>query len=504
MAIESPVRAEDGSLVGAAHGGYVWLIVNRPDGPTLLLHHDDFYDHYDTENLYAQELMTLQHMPEAVIARDNRIWMIHPPDARTDHDRREVFTLSVERIPGMNQFVASPQDRLQVAPPLPGGGRLVATATSKEGPLALIVPYEHERIEIAQPPGADMGDPVPSEPQLLYLQGNTWSPLTLPPDQVITEHTFLTSAGTDGEAIVLLGGDGGESVWAARRDTQGAWSRGEVVVSSTRLLGAADSGIHPMMFLAGDDENALKIALLKGFSVHPLVEIETLAPTWITVGRPDGAWVISTDPAGATHIVEVHGLSGGISEPKLLGPIPVALADRYRMPAVLVIVFISVILLSIYKPGSTPPAQLRENQTILPPSGRAQALLIDLVPGALIACFTLKCEPIALLGLPFSTALFEQSAPYLIMAGVTLGHTTLSEVIWRTTLGKSMKRAQVRNANGAALSIAQVLLRNLVKALMLIAPPLAIIALTNPNMQTLHDLVARAVVVQSKPPREDD
>jgi len=46
-------------------------------------------------------------------------------------------------------------------------------------------------------------------------------------------------------------------------------------------------------------------------------------------------------------------------------------------------------------------------------------------------------------------------------------------------------------------------LRNLVKCLVIVVPPLAIITLLNPNLQGLDDLVGRTVVVGPPPDPED-
>jgi uncharacterized RDD family membrane protein YckC len=84
---------------------------------------------------------------------------------------------------------------------------------------------------------------------------------------------------------------------------------------------------------------------------------------------------------------------------------------------------------------------------------------------------------------------------------LTMAHSAVGELIGRRSLGKALLGARVLSADGGTPRVAQLLLRNLVKYLVVLVPPLAVVMLTNPNVQGLDDLAGRTVVVG---PRDED
>ena len=109
-----------------------------------------------------------------------------------------------------------------------------------------------------------------------------------------------------------------------------------------------------------------------------------------------------------------------------------------------------------------------------------------------------------LLGLPFLTVTFDGSVPYLVMAGVTMLHSTVSELVFRTTAGKAVVRARVVALAGDVPRPRQLLLRNAAKCLVVLVPPLALVAVMNPNGQGLDDLAGQTLVVRRQEPAAED
>jgi uncharacterized RDD family membrane protein YckC len=90
------------------------------------------------------------------------------------------------------------------------------------------------------------------------------------------------------------------------------------------------------------------------------------------------------------------------------------------------------------------------------------------------------------------------------MAGVTAGLSTGTEMMTGTSIGKRLLGARVIGVAGPP-GAGRLLLRNGIKLIELMVPPLAIVVVMTPNLQGLHDLAARTVVVHPEPaPPEGD
>jgi uncharacterized RDD family membrane protein YckC len=93
------------------------------------------------------------------------------------------------------------------------------------------------------------------------------------------------------------------------------------------------------------------------------------------------------------------------------------------------------------------------------------------------------------------TFTFEDSLPYILMALITMLHSIPSELLSYRTLGKAILGGKVVSTDGGRPSALRMLIRNAVKILIVLVPPLGLIALVNPNRQGLNDLAGRTVVV---------
>jgi uncharacterized RDD family membrane protein YckC len=101
------------------------------------------------------------------------------------------------------------------------------------------------------------------------------------------------------------------------------------------------------------------------------------------------------------------------------------------------------------------------------------------------------------------TLTFQESVPYLFMAGLTIVHSTVSELLWRRTLGKAVLGGVVRTENGSTPGRGRLFLRNILKGLVMLFPVLSIVMLMNPNVQGLPGLASRTVVVRRQEPESE-
>ena len=91
----------------------------------------------------------------------------------------------------------------------------------------------------------------------------------------------------------------------------------------------------------------------------------------------------------------------------------------------------------------------------------------------------------------------SELGPYLVLVLVTLAWCFLCERTTGTTPGKRIMRAAVRTCSGERPGTRAVLVRNIMKGLVLLVPPLVVLVLLHPYQQGIGDLMARTIVVRS-------
>lgn len=127
---------------------------------------------------------------------------------------------------------------------------------------------------------------------------------------------------------------------------------------------------------------------------------------------------------------------------------------------------------------------------------RFSASAIDMLPCIGIAWIALGVDFDQLIARwPGHAGSVARMAPSGLVILVFVGHTMVSEIFTGRTLGKALLGLQVVDLEGRRPELKQTLLRNVLKLLDLIAPPLLILPLAGPQRQRLGDMVARTVVV---------
>ena len=188
------------------------------------------------------------------------------------------------------------------------------------------------------------------------------------------------------------------------------------------------------------------------------------------------------------------------SQPPPLGPV----ADLFVFIAVLMLAT-PMLILMLRRDPSAPivelPASLRLGD--LPLRGIAAA--IDLAPCVGAVVFFWQVSVMDLIDAwPGNSGGWEAMIPGLVVIGSFVGYSALSEVFFATTIGKAIMGLRITGLKGEPPDVWQVLSRNGLKALDLIAPPLIIFAIISPSRQRLGDVVARTVVVTRVKPDDDD
>ena len=141
---------------------------------------------------------------------------------------------------------------------------------------------------------------------------------------------------------------------------------------------------------------------------------------------------------------------------------------------------------------------LRAGVVPLPLSRRLCALAIDFVPGVLLVLVLFGPQLARVSTIPLWSTELAFAGPGAVVIGVTLLHETVSELIWRRSLGKAIMGGEVLAANGTRASAVAVLLRILFKAVVLYAPILAVFVVLSPALQGVPETVSRTVVADAR------
>lgn len=485
-------------LVSASGGQRLWFVrppvqIAQEDQPRLLHHAVGMGGPYFSRG------PGLIRMPEALAASGDRVWMVFPPQEFRDELRREVHTLRMVRDPALGMYQPEPRDRLELAEALPGWGRLAGFAAGDGQVAALILPLEHETFSVQRD-----GKETPSKvrtPQLWQMRSSRWEQVALPDGLTLGPHDPVLMAfdGLNGDRLNVLtsAGDADRSM-LLRRDQGGTWTTTllDVDPRAARLLitvegrlavvTVADNSTATLHYVR--DKQLLKVAQLdlpRAGTSH-----------WTIAGLDDGFHLLTHTARDQLLMQHVDGVTGQISPVVTMTDQPLPAAKLWHTGLMLAVSIIAVIIVLMVRPGTRGEVQLPKHTAILPAVPRLVALLIDLTPGAIIAIVITRAAPADLLRIPMMADTLDQAGPHLIMLGITFLQCTIFEMLSGTSFGKMLVGAGVVTTSGVRPRAMQVLIRNAVKLMVLLVPPLAVFALLNPYMQGFNDMAAGTLVVR--------
>jgi uncharacterized RDD family membrane protein YckC len=196
--------------------------------------------------------------------------------------------------------------------------------------------------------------------------------------------------------------------------------------------------------------------------------------------------------------------SNVVPEPQIMAVQPLSSASLWQISMMVAITISGLLLVFLVRPASGQTSvALATNVVPLPLGARMTALLIDLVPAGVLATLLLRTSISDLFAVPVFTINFEQGSPYLLMAGITVLHSSIAELVSGKSLGKAMVGARITRLDGSRARAGQLLMRNGLKCLVLLVPPLAVLAIFSPHLQGLADLAAGTVVVHEDSEQSD-
>ena len=207
-------------------------------------------------------------------------------------------------------------------------------------------------------------------------------------------------------------------------------------------------------------------------------------------------------------------LRGNVSEPFTLvqGPPPGRPVADYIVLAASVATALLVVLIFWRRNPRRQLVELPETLRVAPLTQRFLAAMIDLLPILFAVAWWYDLSIRELMGVRWPSPMAEPSGrtlediqPSLIAIGAFTLYTLLFEITLRWTPGKRLTRLQITDLTGRPATRVQILARNLLKPLDLIAPILLLIPLIVPSRQRMGDLLARTLITTPTPdPAEDE
>ena len=507
-----PVRAagddHDDELLSAGNQEHLWFAfpqvkpaATNPRDTSAKLEANpgmDLYHHAaDLGGPYYKAQSWLAVRPVALASWGPRVWVVFPAKGQGPNASMEVDTIEVIKNPALGIYLSEPSGRMEMVASLPAHGRLASFVGASTGPVALILP---EGTGAISAPPENATDNAASKPHLAALQNGRWVDIPLPEDFKWDRATRLAAAGDDGGNLILLTPEEPASKRAVRydRNSAGQWDRStiELDLHLVRSVISIDGRVAIISTGPGAQSD-IEISYLRLQGAVPLTRIGRPSERWDIAGMAGGLHLLERDPQGVITIRSIEPLSGEMLSTRRMEVQPLTAGKLWQVSMLIALSISGLLLVFLIKPVSKAPVALPTTMEPLPVMLRVASLLIDLLPAGVLVGFILRKPLVELLTLPVLSIDIEKSIPYLLMAGLTVLHSTVSELSRGTTLGKALVGARVVTAEGQRPRVGQTLLRNGLKCLILVVPPLAIFALINPHLQGLPDMAAGTVVVHT-------
>jgi len=335
-------------------------------------------------------------------------------------------------------------------------------------------------------------------PTLLQLSGRQWVDVPLPDGFEPGPGCRLVAGGQRGRTLILLDDSHDRRTTVVYRlDPGGSWTRSDVATSAGRLQVLTAVGPALALVTETAETASLDVAYLRPWQLLPLTGFETPPAAWTVLGLRDGLAVVEVSTDGELSMRRIDPVSGRVSESRPMIPQPLMTARVLHRPLLFALAVTALLVVGLFKPPpATAAVSLPATYVVLGAVSRVGGLCVDLGAAAGVTLIVLRCPAADLARMPLWSTDLAQSVPFLLTLGLTLLHSTVAELLTGRTLGKALVGGRVVTIDGARPTARAILVRNLFKALVLLIPVLAVVAVLNPHAQGLGDFMARTVVVR--------
>ncbi len=400
--------------------------------------------------------------PQAIAANSSTVW-IAPPAHGRGGDSVSLLAIRADWDPRLETWMTKPATGMDRLPAVDLGGvdRLIA---SPQGPIII---------------GGGSGDRM-----VAVLRRGQWQRLAdLPVAEPV--HGAIDAGG---DLIVLAGGEGDAVIWRCEIDG-GGWEETPLrMEGDPRDLLALETGV-----LVGSqvDGNIRAVGFLQGDAVVPWIRLDdVLSDTQLLGSATDLMLYRLRD--GTPSIAFIDQATGGADPWRAVSP-----ASGIRAWSIVISVFIALAVVFVLFIGrGTTPDRIPEGLVVAPLLRRVLAFGIDLAPGVLVGVLVMDVTAIDVVSAAVTGPIPSTAILLLVLAAVTAVWGILWEALGRrATPGKRAMRLITASTRGGAIGLWQILVRNLLRGAIVLAPPIAIIVVLTPTGQSLGDVVAGTIVL---------
>lgn len=492
-------RLNEATFAAAGDGDHLWYIEPAPRLRTAA-----FRLMHQAPNLREREAVTvttLDDVPRAMAAGDTSVFMIFDAPREGARQTRTVTTVRAVYDQAVRAWRYAPVPSGRTLPTLPGQGRIAGTVVHQQDLMVLLVPDGGSATPGENDP--EWMTPVvemlaQGRPVLLRLHFGAWSIVDLPAS--VTAHADVKLI-CGQYPTVLVPADASHETsirYELRTVDPISWIDIPTSVPFDQVRSGASVMAHTAIALADPTEpDSLRIVYLRGAESYDIQSLQDVPPTHTLVPyRGDMAVTMQRDPESAVSLVGIAFLTGEVKFTVDLGQAPPVAHDDFGPLILIGALLIATLVMFLFRPDPmNMKIVLPPNTALAEPARRLVGVMIDLLPAGVLSALILEVPFSEVMRWPLLTHRVDDVMPAVLMIALCMLHSTVCEFLWARTLGKWFMACRVANVTGEAPGGLQIILRNAMKLVALIVPPLVLFVFLNPYRQRLGDLAARTVVV---------
>jgi len=471
MRADAQQATGEGMLRVASSGDHVWIVVPTPGAGGMpgarIMHHAA-----DMGPLGMRQAFEFARPVIDLVATDDRLWIVFGPEqGRPGEPLYDVASSTVRRNLAVGTYYDLPLGSMKLEPQVAADGWRGIAALPGSPAAAR---HDEEGITLVRP------------------TATAWIPVDVPSE--VPESTWLVPWPVQGQPSAALAAIEGDALrtWTRLGD-QWTSQRWPVPSSAVHVVPGAS---RPTVVHVGDGRRELVSLTPSGAVVAH--ELHAGGDPWCVAGRGDRFVVFSL--RGQELFMSVLGMDGAAaSESEPVREQARTTGLWLHLPLLGAITVAALLAVFLLRSGPDAAGVLPAGWEPLPLGRRALALLIDLVPGAVVSMLLLDASARDLLAMPSWTADSTAAAASSLMLVVGWALASTVESFAGASLGKWLVGGVVVSTEPGfpwRASVARRALRCLLALVVLFAPALGFLTMVHPALQGLPEQLTRTAVAR--------